>query len=205
MSHKWIEWARKIQSISKNGLAFSKDVFDIERYEQLQKLSAEIISEYSELEMETVLNLFHQDKGYQTPKVDVRGVVFKDNQILLVREKNDNKWSLPGGFCDVGLSSSENIVKEIKEESGYEVKAKKMLAVLDMNKHPHPPQAYHYYKIFIQCDIIGGEPKIGIETQEIDFFAEHALPKLSLSRVTESQIHLLFEYLSDPNKETVFD
>lgn len=205
MSHQWLEWAMKIQSISKNGLAFSKDVFDIERYEQLQKLSAEILSEYSELEMESILNLFDKDQGYQTPKVDVRGVVFKNNKILLVREKNDSKWSLPGGFCDVGLSSSENIIKEIKEESGYEVEVKKLLAILDMNKHPHPPQAYHYYKIFIQCDIIGGEPLIGIETQEIDFFAEDTLPKLSLGRVTESQIHILFDYLRNPSKETLFD
>lgn len=205
MSHKWIEWAMKIQSISKNGLAFSKDVFDIERYEQLQKLSAEILSEYSELEMASVLNLFELDKGYQTPKVDVRGVVFKNRQILLVREKNDQKWSLPGGFCDIGLSPSENIVKEIQEESGFEVQTKKLLAVLDMKKHPHPPQPYHYYKMFIQCEIIGGEPKIGIETQEINFFAENDLPNLSLSRVTESQIHLLFEFMKNPKKETIFD
>jgi len=206
MSHtKWLEWAKKIHSISQNGLTFSKDVFDIERYEELQRLSAEILNEYTELEFEEIINLYKLDKGYQTPKIDVRGAVFQDGKILLVREKNDNKWSLPGGFCDTGLSPSENIVKEIAEESGYEVRTQKLLAVFDMNKHAHPPQPYHYYKLFILCSITGGHAKIGLETKEINFFSENNLPSLSISRNTESQIKTLFEFLKDPLKETLFD
>ncbi len=205
MNYQWLEWAKRIQALSQNGLTFSKDVFDIERYEELRKISVEIISEYSELEMSKIEDLFTNEIGYQTPKVDVRGVVFKDEQILMVKEKKDDKWALPGGFCDVGLSPSENVVKEIKEESGYDVIPIRLLAVLDKNKHPHPPDPYHYYKIFILCEIIGGEATVGIETSSIQFFSENSLPKLSTSRITESQIHSLFEFLRMPEKETLFD
>lgn len=205
MSNKWLEWARRIQSLSQAGLTFSKDAFEIERYEELRNISAEILTEYSGLEMKVVKDIFTHDTGYQTPKVDVRGVVFKDNTILLVQEAKDNRWSLPGGFCDVGLSPAENIVKEIEEESGFEVVPTKLVALLDMNKHPHPPQAFHYYKVFIQCDIVGGYGKPGLETKAIDFYEKDNLPELSTSRNTASQIQMLFEFLDDPNKETIFD
>lgn len=205
MSQQWLDWAKKIQSISQSGLAFSKDAYDIERYEELQKLSAEIIVEHTNVEMEKVLALFANEKGYQTPKVDVRGALFYDNQILLVREKADDKWSLPGGFCDVGLSPAENIVKEIKEESGFEAYAKKLVALLDMNKHAHPPQPYHYYKIFIQCELIGGQAETGLETKDVKFFSEDHLPELSKGRNTKAQIQMLFEFLRDANKATIFD
>lgn len=205
MSNKWLEWARRIQSLSQAGLTFSKDAFEIERYEELRNISAEILTEYSGLEMKVVKDIFTHDTGYQTPKVDVRGVVFKDNTILLVQEAKDSRWSLPGGFCDVGLSPAENIVKEIEEESGFEVVPTKLVALLDMNKHPHPPQAFHYYKVFIQCDIVGGYGKPGLETKAIDFYEKDNLPELSTSRNTASQIQMLFEFLDDPNKETIFD
>ena len=205
MSDQWLDWAKRIQALSQTGLAYSKDIFDIERYEELRKISAEILSEYTELEMSKITDLFTNEKGYQTPKVDVRGVVFKDNQILMVQENKDKRWSLPGGFCDIGLSPSENVVKEIKEESGFDVVPVKLLAVLDKNKHPHPPDPYHFYKIFILCEITGGEATVGIETNNVQFFSENNLPQLSTSRITESQIHSLFEYLWNPKKETLFD
>jgi len=205
MSHKWLEWAKKIQAISQSGLTFSKDPYDVERYNELRNISAEIIAEYTDLEMEKVADLFASETGYQTPKVDVRGVVFKENKILLVRESEDLTWSLPGGFCDVGLSATENVVKEIQEESGYIVIPKRLLAVLDMNKHPHPPQPYHYYKLFIQCEIIGGNASAGLETDKIGFFNEDALPSLSTNRNTESQIHMLFDFLRNPLNETIVD
>lgn len=205
MTYKWLEWAKKIQSISQSGLAFSNDTFDIERYEELRKISAEIMEQYTDLEMEEITGLFTSETGYQTPKVDVRGAVFNGNKILMVREKIDDKWSLPGGFCDVGLSPSENIIKEIKEESGYDVRPKKLIALLDMNKHSHPPQSHHYYKIFIQCEITGGQPQTGIETKDVRFFSQNNLPKLSTSRNTEEQIELLFDFLRNPNWASVFD
>ena len=205
MNYQWLEWAKRIQALSQTGLAFSKDIFDIERYEELRKISVEIMSEYAELEMSKIKDLFTNERGYQTPKVDVRGVVFKDDQILMVKENKDNNWALPGGFCDIGLSPSENVVKEIKEESGFDVIPLKLIALLDKNKHPHPPDPYHYYKVFILCEIIGGEATVGIETNNVQFFSESNLPDLSTSRVTESQIHSLFEYLRNPEKETLFD
>ncbi|WP_075620433.1 NUDIX hydrolase [Paenisporosarcina indica] len=205
MSYKWLEWAKRIQALSQSGLTFSKDVYDMERYEELRSISVEIMAEHTELEMQKIKDLFTNEIGYQTPKVDVRGVVFKDNQILMVRENIDGRWSLPGGFCDVGLSPSENIVKEVKEESGYDVISTKLLALMDKNKHPHPPQPYHYYKLFIQCEIIGGSPTAGIETNSIQFFSATNLPTLSIDRNTESQLITLFEFLENPTKETIFD
>lgn len=161
---------KRIQALSQSGLAFSKDIYDIERYEELREISIEIMREHTELEMDKIRGLFTSETGYQTPKVDVRGVVFKNNQILMVRENIDDKWALPGGFCDIGLSPSENVMKEIKEESGFDVLPIRLIALMDKNKHPHPPEAYHYYKIFILCEIIGGKPTLGIETNSINFF-----------------------------------
>ncbi|MCR8849341.1 NUDIX hydrolase [Rossellomorea sp. SC111] len=205
MSDKWLEWARRIQALSQSGLAFSKNVYDKERYEELRAISTEIMQEYTGLEMTKIKDLFANESGYQTPKVDVRGVVFKDDKILMVKEKIDDKWSLPGGFCDIGLSPSENVVNEIKEESGYDVTPVKLLALLDLNKHPHPPQSHHYYKIFIQCRMTGGESRSGVETKGIGFFEEDDLPELSVGRNTESQIKMMFEFLRDGGKEAVYD
>lgn len=205
MENKWLNWAKRIQALSQSGLAFSKDPYDIERYEELREISAEIMAEYTTLNINKVKELFTNDTGYQTPKVDVRGVVFKDDQLLLVKEKHDNKWSLPGGFCDIGLSPAENVVKEIKEESGYDAIPLRLLAVFDREKHNHPPSAYHYYIIYIQCEIIGGSPNAGLETNNVGFFSEDQLPVLSIRRNTETQIQTLFEFLRNPEKVTLFD
>ncbi|CDQ41208.1 MULTISPECIES: NUDIX hydrolase [Virgibacillus] len=205
MKDQWLKWAQRIQALSQAGLTFSRDAFDRERYEELRKISKEMMALQSELTMQQLNLLFDKEQGYPTPKVDVRGVVFKDNTILMVREKMDDKWSLPGGFCEVGLSPSENIAKEINEESGYHVVPIKLLSLLDTNKHEHPPQPFHYYKIFIQCEIVGGSQQIGIETNDIAFFSENHLPNLSLRRNTQEQIHMLFEFYRNPNKSTVID
>lgn len=205
MSHKWLEWAKQIQSLSQSGLTFSKDVYDLERFEELRNISVEIMEEHTGLEMEKITDLFAGEKGYQTPKMDVRGAVFQKGKILMVRENSDSKWALPGGFCDIGLSPAENIAKEIKEESGYIVMPTKLLALLDMNKHPHPPQPFHYYKLFIRCEIVGGAAEIGVETRDVAFFPEDGLPELSLNRNVESQLQMLFDFERDPTKATLFD
>lgn len=202
---KWLEWARRIQAISQAGLHFSKDVFDRERYEELQQLSAEIIADYSVQSKEQVRGMLAAEKGYPTPKLDIRGVVFRDGKLLLVKEKMDDRWSLPGGFCEVGLSAGENAVKEIKEESGYDVMPKKLLAVLDSDKHTDKPQMFHYYKIFLQCEIVGGGAQGSAETSEVGFFDETKLPPLSLKRNTEAQVQMLFGFLRNPDKLSVFD
>jgi len=205
MSFKWLEWAQRIQALSQAGLAFSKDVFDLERFEELRTISAEIMKEHTDLEMEKIKDLFTNETGYQTPKFDVRGVVFKDNKLLMIKEKLDGHWAMPGGFCEIGLSPSENIVKEIREESGFEVVATKLLAVFDTLKHDHPPLPYQYYKLFFRCEIIGGKAEIGTETNDVDFFEETNLPPLSLARNTNAQIKMLFEFANNPEKETLFD
>jgi ADP-ribose pyrophosphatase YjhB (NUDIX family) len=205
MKYGWIETAKKIQAIAQSGLAYSDNKYDIERYEELREISIEIMSQFTDLEMEKVRDLFTNETGYQTPKVDVRGVVFKDGKILMVKEEIDNKWSLPGGWADVGLTPAEVTEKEVKEESGLDVKPIRLLAVLDKKKHPHPPSPYHIYKIFIQCEIIGGEAHSGLETSEVGFFDRNNLPELSIDRITESQMKMLFEYLDNPHKEVAFD
>lgn len=202
---KWLDWAKRIQALSQSGLAFSKDLYDIERYEELREISAEIMAEHTNLEINIINDLFTNETGYQTPKVDVRGVVFKNGKILMVKENIDNQWALPGGFCDVGMSPSENVVKEIKEESNYDVIPVKLIALLDKNKHPHPPEAYHYYKVFILCEIIGGEPATGLETSQVEFFSEHNLPPLSENRNTVTQLKMVFDFLRNPEKEAIFD
>ncbi|MCR8635510.1 NUDIX hydrolase [Paenibacillus radicis (ex Xue et al. 2023)] len=200
-----IEWAKKIQAIAQAGLTYTQNVYDVERYEQLRALSVEMMAAYSGLEIERVAGLFANEIGYATPKVDVRGVVIQDGRVLLVKEVNDGCWSLPGGWADIGLSPRENVVKEIKEESGYEVTPVRLLAALDRNLHAHTPLAYHVYKLFIQCELIGGEPQASVETSEIGFFGEDELPPLSVDRVTESQMRMLFKRVRESAAETIFD
>lgn len=205
MSTRWLEWAKRIQSLSQAGLEYSRNDYDIERFEELRNISMEIMREYTEVEMEKIKELFANETGYQTPKMDVRSAVFQNGKILLVKEKIDNKWSLPGGFCDIGISPGENVVKEVKEESGFDVVPVKLLALLDMNKHGHPPQLYHYYKLFVQCEIVGGEAAIGVETDGVEFFDESSLPELSLNRNTEAQIEMLFSFLRNPDRVAILD
>ncbi|GAF12534.1 MutT/Nudix family protein [Bacillus sp. JCM 19046] len=205
MEQKWIHWARKMHAIAQSGIAFSRDVYDLERYEELRSLSAEIMEQYSEVKKETIEEWFAKEEGYQTPKLDVRGALFKENKILLVREKAEHRWSLPGGFCDVGLSAKENIVKEIKEESGYDAEVLRLVALLDMNKHNHPVQPFHYYKLFFHCRLLGGEGEVGLETDQVGFFSRDCLPEVSTGRNTTEQIQLLFSFYDNPQKQTVVD
>lgn len=205
LEYKWLKWAKEMQAIAQAGLAFSKDVYDRERFEALRQISVEIMESYTGLEMKKVQDLFTNETGYQTPKVDVRGAIFHEKQILLVKEKADDRWALPGGFCDIEWSPTENIVKEIKEESGFKAVAKELIAILDTNKHAHPPLPYHYYKIFIHCEIIGGTKQSGVETSEVGFFQKNHLPPLSTKRNTEAQINMLFDYSTSTNWKTIID
>ncbi|MCX7708231.1 MAG: NUDIX hydrolase [Clostridia bacterium] len=205
MKYEWLEVAKKIQAISQAGLTYSNNQFDMERYAELRDISVDIMSRFTGLEMEEIRGLFANESGYQTPKISVRGVVFKDNKILLVREIKDGCWSLPGGWADIGFTPGEAAVKEVKEESGFDVKPLKVLAVLDRRCHSHSPSPYHVYKIFIQCEIVGGEGSPGPETSEVGFFDRDHLPALSAERVTEQQIKWMFEYLDNPFREVLFD
>ncbi|MEL3958578.1 NUDIX hydrolase [Caldifermentibacillus hisashii] len=205
MEPKWLEWAKELQSIAQAGLTYSRDVYDLERFEQIREISMEIMSQYTKVDQSVLKNLFANETGYPTPKVDIRAVIFEDNKILLVKENSDDSWSLPGGWADIGLTPSEVAIKEVKEESGFVVKPVKLLGVLDKKCHPHPPSPYHVYKIFIQCEIIGGGPQTGIETTAVGFFAENELPKLSEGRNTRSQIEMLFRQVNNPQEPVYFD
>lgn len=197
MSTKWLEWAQKIQSISQIGLEYSKDKFDLERFEELKNLSVEIITEHSLHDHDVIEDIISDQQGYATPKIDVRGVIFKNDKILLVKERADGKWTLPGGWADINLSASENVIKEIREESGYDAKVIRLLAVYDREKHPHEPKyLFHIYKMFFLCEIIGGEPLPNLEVDEIEFFDKNNLPELSIRKITHEQIDRMYKLRS---------
>jgi ADP-ribose pyrophosphatase YjhB (NUDIX family) len=205
MTLKWLDWAKEIQAISQAGLEYTRDVYDKERFEQLRELSIKIMEEYTEAGDEKIRTLFASEIGYQTPKVDVRGVIFQDGKLLLVKEKADGAWALPGGWADIGLSPAEVVVKEVKEEAGYDVRAGRLLAVLDKKFHNHPPSAFHVYKMFIQCDITGGTAGVGTETSAVGFFAQDELPPLSEERNTKEQLQRIFEFEKQPHLPTWLD
>lgn len=205
MNPKWLEWSKELQAIAQAGLTYSKDKYDIERFEMIREISLEILAEQTEMDQSIIKELFANETGYATPKVDVRAVVFKDNKILMVEEEIGQVWSLPGGWADIGLSPKEVAEKEVYEESGFKVKASKLIGVMDMKLHNHPPSAYHIYKFFIQCEIIGGEAQTGLETTAVDFFTKDALPPLSIARNTAWQIQLAFKYLESADRPTYLD
>ena len=205
IEHKWLDWAKQLQSLAQAGLAYSKDIYDVERFELIRNISVEMLLQQTGMEKTVIKDLFASETGYATPKVDIRAVIFKDNKILMVKENSDGSWSLPGGWADIGLTPSEVAVKEVKEESGFDVKAVKLLAVTDMKCHPHPPSAFHIYKMFIQCEIIGGQPMKGVETSAVEFFAENKLPPLSIARNTQTQIEMMFKHLYNPKEPVYFD
>ncbi|UCZ53621.1 NUDIX hydrolase [Bacillus shivajii] len=205
MTQGTIDYARRIQAIAQAGLAFTKDPFDKERYCELMEMAANMMANHFEESPDKVFSIYKNEEGYPTPKLDVRGVIFHDHQILLVKEKMDDCWALPGGFCEVGLSLNENVEKEVLEEAGLQVKAKKTLAILDINKHDHPKQLFHYYKVFVECEWRGGDLSEGVETSGVQFFHEGDLPPLSKGRNTEEQIELLFQFLSNTTKHPITD
>jgi ADP-ribose pyrophosphatase YjhB (NUDIX family) len=205
MKHAWKEIAQELYSIAQAGLTYSKDRYDIQRFERLREISAHIMSEFTNTKMEKIADLFAAEEGYLTPKVDIRAAVFQDERLLLVRERDNRLWSLPGGWADVGLSPAENAVREVAEEAGLTVRARKIIALWDKKCHPHPPDPFHVYKIIFLCEIVGGELKPGFETSEAAYFQEDSIPELSANRTTRSQVRFLFDYLRDPGQQAVFD
>lgn len=200
MEHSWLEFAKKVHAIAETGLTFKNNEYDAERYEQLKELSFEMLSKLGLEKPEVVKELFAHQKGYQTPKVDVRGVIFEDDKILMVQEKADQCWTLPGGWADVGLTPNENAVKEVWEEAGLEVEPVRILAVMDKKRHAHPPSPWYSYKIFILCQVTGGKVQAGMETLDAAFFSKDALPPLSVERITKEQIDLMYELASDSGR-----
>ena len=200
-----LTWARKVQAIAQNGLTFAQDPFDRERYTQLQELAASIVSAELDIPLGKAKALWEKEEGYATPKVDVRGGVFDRDKVLLVRERSDGKWTLPGGWVDVNDAPSEAVEREIYEESGYRAKAIKLAALVDRNRHPHPPLVHHIYKLFFLCERIGGAATLSHETDGVDFFPVNALPELSTGRTLSSQIERLYQHQLNRDLPTDFD
>lgn len=204
-NEKWLQWAIELQSLAQAGLTYGKDVYDKERYERIREISAEILSNMSDIPTETVKNLFCNETGYQTPKLDTRAAIFSEGKILLVCE-NNGKWSLPGGWCDVNVSVGENTVKEVKEESGLDVKAVSIIAIQDRAKHNLPLYAYGICKVFVLCDLVGGCFRENIETTGFAYFSENELPELATEKNNEEQIRMCFEaYRAGDAWKTLFD
>jgi ADP-ribose pyrophosphatase YjhB (NUDIX family) len=203
---KWVKWAHALAATAQNGLHFSKDGFDIERYKAIQQIAVEILSEYTDLSKEKIRELFSYEKGYVTPRVDVRGALVVHHKILLVKERSDGLWSLPGGWADVNESPSEAAVREMKEESGFDVRVVKLIALYDKQKHPHPIQLPHTYKVFFLCEAISDQEfRAGMETTDLGFFHYENLPGLSLNRVTPEQIASCFAHAKNCNLPADFD
>ena len=202
---KWLKWAIEIQSIAQAGIEYSNNVYDTERYERLREISAEMINEKSDISVDKVKNLFCNEIGYQTPKIDTRAVIFKDNKILLTHEKNGT-WSLPGGWCDVLESVKSNTLKEVKEEPGLDVETIKIIAIQDRNKHNKPIYAYGICKVFVLCNVIGGEFIENIETTEIAYFSIDEIPdNLAEEKTNKEQIEMCFKAYNDEKWQTQFD
>ena len=207
MEPKWVVWAREMQAMAQTGLAFTKDAYDRARYERLRQLAAEMIGQSTGIDNKVIEDLFAGQTGYATPKIDVRGAVFRESKILLVQERSDpGRWSLPGGWADVNRSPRECVISEVREEAGLEVSTVKLAAVYDRARHPHtPPYPFHVYKMFFVCEIIGGVASPGLETEAVAFFEANQLPELSVSRVLRDQIHRMFAHADSPALPTEFD
>jgi ADP-ribose pyrophosphatase YjhB (NUDIX family) len=201
---KWIDWAREIFSLSQSGITYSGNQYDIERYKRLQEITAEIIESQSGIAQETALDSFSMQAGYITPKVDVRGAVIRDGKILLIQERADGMWALPGGWADLGDSPAAMVEREVWEESGFRVKAEKLVAVIDANRI-EPMEFYHAYKLVFLCRLLEGEPRPSYETLAVEFFDPDRLPPLSFYRTNESMLREVFAHVADPGRPTAFD
>ena len=203
---QWIRWARELQAIAQTGNHFVTSDYDRERYQRISEIAAEIFAEQGDIEGSKVRTIFEAQSGYATPKVDVRAAVFRDGKILLVQERSDRRWTLPGGWADVNDSPSEAVQKEVLQESGFRARTERLLAVFDRAKHPHdPPFPFHIYKMFFLCKIESGEATPSLETSSVEFFRMEALPPLSLSRITEEQIQFCFRAGLNSTIPTAFD
>lgn len=202
---QWLLWARQLQTMAQTGLSYANDPYDIERYTAMRELAAEIAAHYANTDLPFVRELFAHDSGHPTPKVDVRAAVFQGETILLVRERSDGCWTLPGGWADPGESPANSVTREVREESGYEVRATKLLMFYDRDKHDHPPIAFHAYKCFFQCELLGGSAAHSSETDGVGFFRADEIPPLSLTRVTPAEIARCFEHYRNPTLPTDFD
>jgi ADP-ribose pyrophosphatase YjhB (NUDIX family) len=200
-----LELSRRLLALSQTGLHFSKDEYDRERYREMAQIGSELLALESSLGAENLRATWEVEDGYATPKVDVRGAVFRGDQVLMVKERADGKWTLPGGWADVNDTPSFAVEKEIEQESGFTARAVKLAAVFDRHKHNHPPYLFHVWKLFFICEITGGDFRTSYETTAVEFFAVDRLPELSTGRTTEAQIQRVYRHHLDRSLATEFD
>ena len=207
MEDLWLSFAKRLQSIASTGLHFSRDLYDRQRYEEVGQIANEMLARLGTVPIERIESLVSDfARGYATPKIDVRAAVFHGNQILLVREASDGRWSLPGGFADIGMSASENAVKEVWEEASVRVAATRLYAIRHKAKHGYPPDPRDFYKLFFLCDPIGDiSPQPGVEVADVGFFGLDALPPLSAGRTIGDDIATAFASRQESNGYPVFD
>lgn len=205
LSPRWLDWAREIQALSQSGSHYAVNDYDRQRYERLTEIAIEIIQEHSGLPGDDLANWYAQQKGYATPKVDVRGAVFREGELLMVRERMDGGWTLPGGWADVGNVPSEAAEREVWEEAGFKVKARRVIGVYDANRSG-PLELFHAFKVVFLCELLSGEAVPSLETSEVAFFPRRAIPgHLSGERTRPRHILDAFAALDDPACPTVFD
>lgn len=202
---RWLQWAQQLQAVAQTGDAYANNEFDRQRYDLVRNIAAAMMAAGSGAEPQALVELFGSEGGYATPKVDVRAAVFRDDCILMVQERSDGCWTLPGGFADVSDSPSHAVEREVLEESGFVVKASKLVALFDRNRHSHPPFGYHIWKAFFLCEMQGGEAQTSIETSAVSFFPEAALPPLSQGRISLLQLQKMFEHHRNPQLPASFD
>lgn len=202
---RWLDWAREIQAVSQTGLTYASSEYETQRYRRLTEIAAEIIRDHTSLAKEHLLQDFSTQVGYATPKVDVRGAVVREGQILLVQERVDGRWCMPGGWADVGDLPSEMVVREVWEESGFQVVPRKVIGVYDANRSGRPLELYHAYKIVFLCDLTGGEARPSDETLDVRFFSFDDVPVLSTSRTHQRHLAEVEAHLHDPDRPAAFD
>jgi len=201
----WLRFAERVQAIAQTGLTYAREPWDRERYEELRGIAVEMAASGLGLEPAEVRVRFAEGTGYPTPKVDVRAVVFRGDELLLVRERRSGRWTFPGGWADVGDTPKAAAERETLEESGYRVRATKLLALLDKACHGHPPSVDYTYKVLIGCRLEGGEPATCHEIDAVGFFPRGAPPELDLDRTTPGQLALAWAHKDDPTRPTDLD
>lgn len=201
----WLEWARALQALSQTGLTFAESPFDVQRYRAVQEIAAKLMAGGSNRPSDQVLREFQGEAGYATPKLGVRGAVFRDGEVLMVREVFDGLWSLPGGWIDVGDLPSQSIEREVREESGFEARARKLLGVYDRRKWGHPSFPHHVYILVFECELTGGAARTSVETSEVKFFGKDRLPPLSNPRSPPELLERIFAHRDHPEWPTDFD
>jgi ADP-ribose pyrophosphatase YjhB (NUDIX family) len=204
-SPQWLAWAREIQALSQTGLAFNEPGYDTDRYTRFTEIAAEIIGQHTSVSKAEAFKSFSAQPGYATVKVDVRGAVIREGKLLLVQERRDQRWCMPGGWADIGDKPSEMVAREVWEESGFDVKASRIVGVYDANRSQAPTEFFHAYKIVFMCEITGGQARSSDETMDVGFFATESLPPLSENRTNDRHITDVLAHWKDPAKQPIFD